>query len=185
MWHRQIGPGDHVFWGSDVGQGMHSKVGVCHLLIWTGSSVQPYLGIYVLQSWRWLLPSDLARHTWHHSRTQIMIISSFSLMFDRFDVSERNTLPSSQGFEGLASWLLEIQWPRNAMQVTGNVRATLFFSADVKEHKIRCVQSATTSLACSQHQARYGLGWGPKVPSGLSFFTLINFIIDVFIYFSI
>mgnify|MGYP006902565350 CR=1 FL=1 len=55
------------------------------------------------------------------------------------------------------------------MRVTGNVRATLFFSADVKEHKMRNVQSATTSLACSQHQAKCGLGWGPKVPGGLPF----------------
>lgn len=42
------------------------------------------------------------------------------------------------------------------MWVTGTVRATLFFSANVMEHKVRSVQSAMMSIA-SQHQAERGI----------------------------
>lgn len=151
-----------------------SKVGVCHLLIWTGISVLPYMNCSDDDDYS---KRDYLPHTWHHSRTEMMIMSFLSWCLTRLPQPKYAAFLSRR-------WRLGIYFKRSndprgyAVRVIGNVRTV--FSPQMWRNTKSDIsnQQRSVSLVATSGQIWYRLG--AKIPDWI-YFT-INFILNFFFF---
>lgn len=183
MWQCQIGPGDHVFfWGSDVEQGMCLK-SVC-ATFWSGRGFLSYhiwtavMTMITLKGIIYLTRGTIVAQRWWlcHSYHDVWHVCH-----------NPNTLPSFPGVEGLAFTSNDPMTQEGMLCGSSEMFGRYFLRrCEGTQNQIYPINNDQSRL--SRHQAKYGIDWGPKFPTGfilLSTLFLISFFLSFVFLFSI